>query len=46
MEKHTTTKNSIQEFWWAEKMHKAWTWMEEKVHNKLRKKGKKVSVER
>lgn len=31
VEKHTTTKNSIQEFWWAEKMYKAGTWMEEKV---------------
>ena len=29
--KHTTTKNSIQEFWWAEKMYKVGTWMKEKV---------------
>ena len=39
MEKHTTTKNSIQEFWWAEKMYEAVDGG--KSTYKLRKKGTK-----
>lgn len=41
MEKHTTKKNPIQEFWWAEKMYKARTWMEEKVRPSEGKKAQK-----